>query len=189
MSANRKAEALAKATAQIQLYEAQEKYREATAAIGREQARMAASGLKPGSGSALYIMLDLERQQADARHVLDVAERACALLNEEADQEERPPRNRKAHGKSRARKPGGGRPPKYDWEEGRLFAEKLFGKKGDPTDKANHLEGWRSITDMAVEVQAHLKRHDPRAGEPDLSKVRDKVSVWLTEFRSELAQN
>jgi hypothetical protein len=78
----------------------------------------------------------------------------------------------------------GGRPEEHDWEEARLYALKLLSERGDPTNEADQVKGWKSKTDLAKAVLNHLKT------DPDLSTVRGKVPEWLAEFhKAQVAQN
>jgi hypothetical protein len=79
------------------------------------------------------------------------------------------------------RAPGAGRPDEYDWVEGKLFFEQEFERRGNPLEEENQEKGWKSISDAAKLVASHLSKDGK---EPDLSVVREKVSVWIKEFVS-----
>jgi len=83
-------------------------------------------------------------------------------------------------------KSGAGRPSEYDWDEAKQFFEREYGRRGDPRKPDNQVNGWRSITDAAQAVMAHLERHEGKS--PDESTARRRVSSWLDEFEKREAE-
>jgi hypothetical protein len=84
------------------------------------------------------------------------------------------------------KKPGGsktGRPEKYDWEEAKLYLQKLLEENGDFKDPLNRVEGWRSQNDAVSLVIEHLAKISNDDG-PSASGVKAKICDWLEEFRS-----
>jgi hypothetical protein len=101
-------------------------------------------------------------------------------LNKEPTPPSGPKRKRrKAKQPSRA-----GRPEKWDWEEGRLFARRELERKGSPRKKEDQIEGWKSVSDLTRLVVDHLSNNDEG---PDFNATWKKVNVWIKEF--ELEQN
>jgi hypothetical protein len=81
-------------------------------------------------------------------------------------------------------KPGGqrGPPVRYDWDEGFQFMRQELGKRGDPRDPLNKVDGWRVDADVARLVAAHLAR-DGR--EPDQKHVERVIRPELETWRKE----
>jgi hypothetical protein len=75
-----------------------------------------------------------------------------------------------------------GRPPLHDWEEGRLFGERLLKERGDPTKPENTADGWRSGADLAREIMKHMADH---AGgiEPPISTAKEVAYRLLDNGR------
>ena len=80
---------------------------------------------------------------------------------------------------------------KYDWVEGKQYAAKIFGERGDFESEPNQVHGWKSQADLVKLVQAHLKEDDARArgvpegNEPGLSTTKAYVAKWLAEWRGQ----
>jgi len=75
-----------------------------------------------------------------------------------------------------------GRPEKWDWEEGRLFARRELDNNGSPRKKENQIEGWKSVSDLTKLVVDHLSNN----GEgPDFNATWKKVNVWIKKFEFE----
>ena len=73
---------------------------------------------------------------------------------------------------------------KWDWDEGRLFAMRVLEQKGNPRDKNNQTEKWKSDADLARLVADHLAALSKDGSAPDERTVRAKASVWIDEFGS-----
>jgi hypothetical protein len=76
-----------------------------------------------------------------------------------------------------------GRPPKHDWEEGLLFAEKLFTERGDFADSQNQMAGWKTEADFARAIIAHMSRLN-NGIEPPFSTAKALVSKFINDKRS-----
>jgi hypothetical protein len=74
-----------------------------------------------------------------------------------------------------------GAPSRHDCEEGKQYFEKLWAEKGDPTEEANQVAGWRSRSDAAKMVLAHLEKHTDE-NPPEFDTVRKKIPVWIKGF-------
>jgi hypothetical protein len=91
-------------------------------------------------------------------------------------------RRRKAKQPSRA-----GAPEEHDWEEGELFVMQELETRGNPLDKNNQTEGWKTISDVAKLLRKHLKdvsRDEDYEG-PDVSTCRGRASDWIKKFERE----
>jgi hypothetical protein len=79
---------------------------------------------------------------------------------------------------------GAGHPEEFDWIEAEQYAMVLLKARGDPTNRLNQVEGWRSKTDFANAVLDHLQKRASINGEevPSLNTVRNKVPAWLKKF-------
>ena len=85
--------------------------------------------------------------------------------------------------KRRKAKPSrAGAPEQHDWEEGELFVKQELNRRGNPLDKNNQTEGWKTITDVAKLVRDHLGELSKDGVRPDMSTTRGKVSDWIEEF-------
>ena len=78
-----------------------------------------------------------------------------------------------------------GAPEQHDWEEGELFAKRELKTRGNPLDKKNQTNGWKSISDVARLVIDHLEELSEDGVGPDMSTTRGKVSDWIKEFERE----
>jgi hypothetical protein len=85
-----------------------------------------------------------------------------------------------------ARKSRPGRKPgttDYDWDEGKLFAFKKFNENGDFADPTNRVDGWKTQADLERAVIEHMARVTDK--QPAGSTTREKVALWLAEWRSQ----
>jgi hypothetical protein len=78
---------------------------------------------------------------------------------------------------------GAGRPPDHDWEEAEQFVFKSFKERGLP-DELGQVKGWKSNSDVARAVIAHLAKLAPDQEEPDLSTVLKRVPGWIKDWRT-----
>jgi hypothetical protein len=97
-----------------------------------------------------------------------------------------PRKERKLAPKKKRRKtkqaPRAGAPEQHDWEEGKLFVMQEFKTRGNPLDKNNQTEGWKSISDVARLLIDHLEKLSKDGIGPEMSTARGKVSGWIKEF-------
>ena len=81
-----------------------------------------------------------------------------------------------------------GRPREHDWDEGKLFGEKLLKTQGDPTRPENQIEGWRSQADLARAIMAHMAKHSTDGKEPPLSSAQNLAAKLLKDFNGGTAR-
>jgi hypothetical protein len=75
-----------------------------------------------------------------------------------------------------------GAPPKHDWDEGRLYAGKLFDERGDFCDIQNQQDDWRTEMDLVRAVMIHMSKHN-NGKEPGLSSTKVLVSKVVAQKR------
>jgi hypothetical protein len=85
--------------------------------------------------------------------------------------------------KKNSARAGAGRPPDHDWEEAEQFVFKSFKERGLP-DELGQVKGWKSNSDVARAVIAHLAKLAPDQEEPDLSTVLKRVPGWIKDWRT-----
>jgi hypothetical protein len=90
--------------------------------------------------------------------------------------EEPPAVSRKEDQNKRGRKLG------YDWEEAKLFAEKLLDLHGDFAAQANAQEGWRSQADLERLVGDHIEEFDQKR--PVDSTIRKHIALVIKTWRN-----
>jgi hypothetical protein len=77
-----------------------------------------------------------------------------------------------------------GAPQKHDWEEGRLYAEKIFEERGDFYDIQNRQDDWRTEMDLVRAVITHMSALN-NGKEPGLSSTKKLVSGVIARKRLE----
>jgi hypothetical protein len=80
-------------------------------------------------------------------------------------------------------KPKRGNPGKHDWIEGKAFAHCVMDERGDPTDPDDQVRGWKTVSDLARLIAAHLSKGNPDQ-EPDLGLTCEKAKTFIDSWRA-----
>jgi hypothetical protein len=78
-----------------------------------------------------------------------------------------------------------GRTPYFDWEEGRLYLNRLLDERGDFSEN-NQVDGWQSQADAENAVLTHLTK---KQRSPSESLTRTHVTRIVREWRAQRASN
>jgi hypothetical protein len=77
-----------------------------------------------------------------------------------------------------------GAPPEHDWDDAENYAKQTLDAKGDPTDAANWVDGWKHKIALDRAVLNYMIEHGTEP-EPDIKTIGKYTRKWLTEWREE----